>query len=96
MRMLLKANIPTPAGNAAIEAGTMGPTMQKAIAALKAEAAYFSLENGMRTAYIFFDLKDPSGMPAAGEELFMKLGAQISMTPAMTAEDLAKGLAQLG
>jgi hypothetical protein len=95
MRVLLKANISTPTGNAAIEGGFMGPTLEKVLGELKPEAAYFSLEGGMRTAYIFFDLKDPSGMPKAGEELFMKLGAQISMTPAMTPEELKKGLSQL-
>lgn len=96
MRVLLKANIPTEPGNAAIQSGQMGPTMEKVLGTLKPEAAYFSLEHGMRTAYIVFDLKEPSAMPMAAEELFIKLGAQIDMTPAMTPEDLAKGLAQLG
>jgi hypothetical protein len=96
MRVLLKANIPTESGNKAIQAGEMGPTMQKVLAALKPEAAYFSLEGGMRTAYIVFDLREPASMPVAAEELFIRLGAQIDMTPAMTAEDLAKGLAQVG
>lgn len=96
MRVLLKANIPTAAGNAAIEKGTLAPTLEKVLGELKPEAAYFSLEGGMRTAYIFFDLKEPSAMPKAGEELFMQLGAQIDMTPAMTPEELQKGLAALG
>jgi hypothetical protein len=96
MRVMLKANVPTPAGNAAIEAGTMGPTMAKVIEALKPEAVYFSLDNGMRTGFFFFDLKDPTDMPKAAEDLFIKLGAQITMTPAMTFEELGKGLAKLG
>lgn len=96
MRMLLKANIPTDTGNAAIEAGRLGPTIEKLLADLKPEAAYFSLEGGMRTAYIVFDLKDVSQVPPVAEPLFLALGAEIAMTPVMTAEDLRKGLSQLG
>ncbi|MDE3095482.1 MAG: hypothetical protein KGK07_05730 [Chloroflexota bacterium] len=96
MRMLLKANIPTDAGNDAIEAGKLGPTLEKVLADLKPEAAYFTLDAGMRTAYIVFDLKDVSAIPPALEPLFMALGAEIDLTPAMTAEDLRKGLSQLG
>jgi hypothetical protein len=96
MRVMLKANIPTAEGNAAIKNGDMGQTMAKAIETLKPEAVYFSLDNGMRTGFFFFDLKDPSDMPKAAEDMFIKLGAQITITPAMTFEELGKGLAQLG
>jgi hypothetical protein len=35
-------------------------------------------------------------MPKAAEDLFIKLGAHITMTPAMTFEELGQGLAKLG
>jgi hypothetical protein len=96
MRVMLKANIPTAEGNAAIKNGDMGQTMAKVIEQLKPEAVYFSLDNGMRTGFFFFDLKEPSDMPRAAEDLFIKLGAHITMTPAMTFEELGQGLAKLG
>ncbi len=42
MRMLLKATIPVEAGNAAVSNGTLGATIQKILAELKPEAAYFT------------------------------------------------------
>jgi hypothetical protein len=49
----------------------------------------------MRTMFLFFDLKDPSQMPAIAEPLFFQLGAKVDYTPVMNAEDVRKGLAQL-
>jgi len=62
---------------------------------LKPEAAFFTVDNGMRTAYMVFDLKDVSAMPPALVPAFM-LGSNISLTPAMNADDLRKGLSSLG
>ncbi len=50
----------------------------------------------MRTAFIVFDLKDPSQLPAISEPLFSKLKATIEMFPVMNQEDLKKGLQQVG
>jgi hypothetical protein len=95
MRMLLKAQMATDAGNTAIQKGTMGGTWEKVLGALKPEAAYFTVDGGKRTAFIVFDLKDVSDMPVAAESLFIELGASIDLTPAMTPDDLRKGLAKL-
>ncbi len=35
------------------------------------EAAYFLAEDGMRTALIFFDLQEPSQIPAVAEPAFL-------------------------
>jgi len=95
MRMLLKAQMSTDAGNAAIQKGTMGGTIEKVLGALKPEAAYFTVDGGRRTAFIVFDLKDVSDMPVAVESLFIELGASVDITPVMTPDDLRKGLSQL-
>jgi hypothetical protein len=42
MRMILKVSIPVETGNTAIQNGTLGTTIQKILADLKPEAAYFS------------------------------------------------------
>ncbi|MER5307789.1 hypothetical protein ABT034_08370 [Streptomyces sp. NPDC002773] len=95
MRMLLKVQMDTMASNEAIRQGTLQKLMESALSELRPEAAYFGAENGCRTAYLFFDLADPSRMPKISEPFFMELGAKISYTPVMDREDLSKGLGAL-
>jgi hypothetical protein len=89
--MLLRASIPVEAGNAAAKAGTLGPTIEKILADLKPEAAYFLADdNGQRSASVVFDLKDASHIPAVAEPWFLAFGATVSLRPVMNAQDLAK------
>src|SRR4051794_7748580 len=66
MRMLMKVQMPTESGNDAIKDGSLPQVMASSLEALRAEAAYFTAEDGMRTALIFFDMKDASDIPAGG------------------------------
>ncbi|WP_438289856.1 hypothetical protein [Streptomyces sp. HUAS TT7] len=96
MRVLLRAILDTEKTNDAIRNGTMQKSMQATMEALRPEAAYFTTEEGCRTAFIFFDLADPSQMPKIAEPFFMDMGAKISFVPVMNGDDLEKGLAALG
>jgi len=69
--------------------------MKSVMEELKPEAAYFTLENGKRAAYIFLNLQDASELPKIGEPFLLALGAEIEVTPAMNAEDLGKAMASL-
>lgn len=96
MRMLFKARFDTEKSNEAIRNGTLGKMMQASMEQVKPEAAYFTADGGHRTCFMVFDMQDSSQMPAIAEPFFLDLGAEVTYTPVMNAEDMQKGLAALG
>jgi hypothetical protein len=77
--------VPVEAGNAAAKAGTLGSTVEKILADLKPEAAYFFADdNGNRSGSIVFDLKDSSQIPAVAEPWFLAFNAKVSFRPVMS------------
>ena len=91
MRMLLRVSIPVEAGNAAVKAGTLSSTVQKILADLKPEAAYFFADDeGRRSGSIVFDMTDTSQIPAIAEPWFLAFNAKVSLRPVMNPQDLEK------
>jgi len=91
MRMLLRVSIPVESGNAAAKAGTLGSTIEGILAELKPESIYFLADDdGHRSGFIVFDMKDASQIPAVAEPWFLAFNATISIQPVMTPQDLAK------
>ncbi|MER7928392.1 MULTISPECIES: hypothetical protein [unclassified Streptomyces] len=95
MRMMLKASMDTEKANDAIRNGTLGKLIQESMEQIKPEAAYFTAENGKRTALMFFDLKDPTDIPAISEPLFLNLGAELTYVPVMNPEEVEAGLGKV-
>ncbi len=95
MRMMMKVQMDTEAGSKMIADGSMPQLMQEMMGRLQPESAYFGPEDGMRTAFIVFDLEDPSQIPAISEPLFSKMKANVKLFPVMDREDLQKGLQQI-
>ena len=97
MRMLLRVSIPAETGNAAVKAGTLGSTIEKILAELKPEAAYFmSDDSGNRSGSIVFDMTDSSQIPAVAEPWFLAFNAKVSFRPVMNPQDLAKAEPAIG
>jgi hypothetical protein len=95
VRMMMKVQMDTEAGSNAVADGSLPQVMQDMMERLQPESAYFGPEDGVRTAFIVFDLQDPSQLPAISEPMFSKLKATIRMFPVMNREDLQKGLQQI-
>jgi len=58
--------------------GSLPQIVGKALEALKAEAAYFTETDGMRTGLFFFEMADSSEIPSAAEPFYMGLGREKS------------------
>lgn len=94
MRFVIKAIIPTEAGNKAVSDPNFVSNMENYMKANKAEAAYFMESNGERTAMFVLDLPSADRIPAVAEPLFM-LGAKVEMHAAMDIDDLKKGITSM-
>ena len=92
MRFLMKWEMPTEAGNAALQDPKFGDKMMGMLKEMKAEAAYFTTLNGHRGGYIVINMDDASQMVAMSEPVFFGFKANVEFTPVMLPEDLAKGM----
>ena len=92
MRMMMKVSIPVEAGNKAIKDGSLPKSIMAFVEQMKPEACYFGPTGGQRTALFFFDLKDPTMIPSAGEPFFLNLNASIELSPVMNLEDMRAGV----
>jgi hypothetical protein len=90
MRFLLKVSIPTETGNQRVLDGSLGNTIESILHDLKPEAAYFSEDRGVRTGFIFCNIKEESEIPSIAEPWFLAFGAHVELHAAMTLSDLKK------
>jgi hypothetical protein len=95
MRVLLKAHFDTEKANELVSSGKMSELIQGIVEKVHPEAAYFLPDEGDRTAFLVFDMEDPSQMPVITEPLFREADAKVSYSPVMNLDDVQKGLSQL-
>lgn len=90
MRFLLKAEIPVVEGNTLARKGDLGSTLESIVKDMNPESAYFYTDHGKRTALVFFDMDDPSQIPAVAEPWFLAFDAAVEVKPVMVSKDLVK------
>ena len=96
MRVMAKITVPVESGSQAVKDGSMGKLIQAAAERWKPEAMYFGPSEGWRTAFMVFDMSDPSDMVPFAEPWFQELNADVEVIPVMSGDDVQKGIAKLG
>lgn len=92
MRMMLTFRIPVEKGNEAEADGSMSKAIEKLVADTNAEAAYFTMIDGLRGGIIIFEETDQANLTRHNEPMFAALNAAIDIVPVLTLEDLKRGL----
>ncbi|MCF6523117.1 hypothetical protein [Streptomyces sp. JJ36] len=83
----------TDKANAMVQSGRVADVLGQVLDRMQPEAVYFTPRDGRRSCVIVFDLDDPSRIPTLSEPLFQHFGAELSLQPAMSLDDLRSGLA---
>ena len=90
MRTIMNVTLPHEPFNTAIRDGTASAKIDRIMAAIKPEAAYFTVHTGKRHAVLIVNMPDPSKMPALAEPFFLTFNADVTFHPVMTPDDLKK------
>ena len=92
MRTLFRATFDVEASNAAVKDGRLEKLLQTTVERLNPEASYFFAQDGKRSCFFVFDMKDSSDIPAIAEPFFMEVNATVELQPVMNADDVRAGL----
>jgi hypothetical protein len=88
MRFMVTFRVPMEEGNALINDGRIGPTLETILDDLKPEAAYFAEIEGARGGYLVVNMDDASQIPSIAEPLFLGLGATVQISPVFTPDEM--------
>jgi hypothetical protein len=94
MRFLIRAEIPTEAGNKMVQDPNFLRKLEKYTNKVKAEATYFFETDGNRVAAFIVDIQSADQIPILTEPLFSGMGAHVEFHPVMSLDDLKKGIPQ--
>src|SRR5437868_13792188 len=91
MRFVVRASIPTEAGNRMIGDPSFLENIENYMKSTKAEDAYFFESGGQRSMTFIIDMQSTDQMASIAEPLFM-MGANVEFHPAMKVDDLKKAI----
>ena len=92
MRFLIRARVPTEAGNKMVQDPDFLKNLEDYMNKVKPEAAYFMPIDGHRAGAFIVNIEDNSQVPAIVEPLFQWMGANVDVIPVMNFDELKKGL----
>ena len=91
MKFIIRAQIPTEAGNKMVKNPNFVKNLEEYIKKAKAETAYFFEAHGDRTMVFVVDIQAEQ-IPALAEPLFQEFGAKVEFHPVLSFDELKKGL----
>ena len=95
MRVLVRAMIPTTAGNKMVKDPNFLKNLEEYIQKFNCEASYFLEVNGNRTMVFVLDLPSSDMIPAIVEPFFQAHDANVEVHPAMNLDDLKKAISRM-
>jgi hypothetical protein len=95
MRVIIRAMIPTTAGNKMVKDPNFLKNIEDYTKKFNCEAAYFTEMSGLRTMVFVLDLSSPDMIPAIAEPLFQEYDANVEIHPAMNLDDLKKSIPRM-
>lgn len=90
MRMLMQLKFPLEPFSTYVRDGSAGAKIQKILAEIKPEAAYFSEQDGHRGGILVVQVNNASDVPRLAEPFFLTFNANVEFRIAMVPEDLAR------
>ena len=91
MRFIVRAKIPTEAGNKMVKDPNFIRNLEDYMNKIKPEASYFFEVDGKRTMGFVVDMHSTDQIPMLSEPLF-QLGAEVEFHPVMSLDDLKKAV----
>ena len=92
MRFIIRAKIPTEAGNRMVKDPNFLKNLEDYMNKAKPEAAYFFEADGNRVMAFIVDMQSVDQIPALAEPLFQGMHAKVELHPVMNFDELKQGL----
>jgi hypothetical protein len=92
MRFIVRAKIPTEAGNKMVKDPEFIQNLEEYISKVKAEASYFFEADGNRVCAFVLNMDSVDMIPTIAEPLFQEMGANVEFHPVMSFDDLKKAV----
>lgn len=97
MKMLLTVEFPPEPFNSLLRSGKVGEILGRILETLQPETAYFTEQDGKRSAILVVKVQASSDVPFWSEPFFLNFQASCKFRILMSPEDLQKaGLEELG
>lgn len=96
MRFIVRAKIPTEAGNKMVKDPKFMESLEVYINKVKPEASYFFEADGNRVMAFVVNMDSVDMIPSIAEPLFQDCGANVEFHPVMSFDDLKKAIQSMG